>query len=348
MASARTVRERLNSRAIATVYRAETTARDGFARLASTRGWTPAVLPYPGYASGASVRVLCRVVLAPPSFDLEERRGMRGWRHLLTLEHPHTDVRIAVGDVSVTATTDASGLVDVQVDLDRPLEPGTASARLEVPHRDAVEARIHVFAEEPVRGVVCDIDDTAWITGLAHPFRAAWRTLRGTSGSRRSVPGMADLVAEAVRGEHSPGVVYVSNGPWNFVGAITHFLDLQEFPAGPVLLTDWGVTPTRWFRDGRAHKRTTIAGLMGELPHVTWVLVGDDGEHDPEIYEDAARTHPGRVAAIVLRRAGLTQVGEDVESVEGVPVVRGDDGDALLPLLREALQGRAASPSDHP
>lgn len=342
----RTLRERLNARAIAAVYRAETSVRDAFARLATARGWTPAVLPYSGYASGTSARVLCRVVLAPPSFDLDKRRGMRGWRHLMTLEHPHTDVQIAVGDASVTATTDASGIVDVQVELDQPLDPGTARAHLEVSGRDAVQASIHAFADGPVRGVVCDIDDTAWVTGLAHPFRAAWRTLRGTSGSRRSVPGMADLIAETVRGELAPGVVYVSNGPWNFVGAITHFLELQEFPAGAVLLTDWGVTPTRWFRDGKEHKRTTIARLMEDLPHVTWVLVGDDGEHDPEIYEAAAQAHPGRVDAIVLRRAGFHHAGEDVDSVAGVPLVRGDDGDALLPLLRDALSGRAPAPSD--
>ncbi|GIG53465.1 hypothetical protein Dac01nite_02170 [Demequina activiva] len=338
----------MNAVAISTVHRAETSVRDGLARLARARGWTPAVLPYSGYSSGTSARVLCRVVLAPPSFDLERHRGMRGWRQLLTLEHPHADVSISLGDARLTATTDASGIVDVQMDLEHPLAPGIARAFLTVPHRDAVEAHIHVFAEEPVRGVVCDIDDTAWVTGLAHPFRAAWRTLRGTSSSRRSVPGMSDLIAETVRGERSPGVVYVSNGPWNFVGVITHFLDLQGFPPGPVLLTDWGVTPTRWFRDGKAHKTTTIARLMEELPHVTWVLVGDDGEHDPDIYQDAARAHPGRVAAIVLRRAGLKHVGDDVESVGRVPVVRGDDGDALLPLLREALQDQSASTSDHP
>lgn len=105
-------------------------------------------------------------------------------------------------------------------------------------------------------------------------------------------------------------------------------------------MTDWGITPTRWFRDGKEHKRSSIARLMGDFPHITWVLVGDDGEHDPDIYKAAVRAHPGRVAAIALRSVALKPEGQDVTEVEGVPVLRGDNGDELLPLLTEALAHR--------
>ncbi|MFN3865887.1 MAG: App1 family protein [Demequina sp.] len=342
MSSSHTSPSRASSKAITAAYRAENGVREWFARRALRNGWTPAVLPYSGYSSGDTARVLGRVVLAPPSFDLAARRGMRGWRHLLTLERPNTDVQITLGQTTITATSDEAGIVDVRVSLESPLPLGMARAKLELPGREPVPASVHAISAEPVRGVVCDIDDTAWVTGLAHPFRAAWRTLRGTSGSRQSVPGMPELVGTAVGGQPHPGVVYVSNGPWNFVGAVTHFLELQKFPAGALLMTDWGITPTRWFRDGKLHKQTSIARLMEDLPHVTWVLVGDDGEHDPEIYLAAAEEHSGRVAAIVLRRAGLKRVGEDVESVNGVPVIRGDDGDELLPLLRKVLPGDGA------
>ncbi|MFW2514221.1 phosphatase domain-containing protein [Demequina sp. SO4-13] len=318
--------------------------RDWLSRRAVRRGWTPAVLPFSGYSSGDTARVLGRLVLAPPSFDLDVRRGMRGWRHLLTLERPRTDVQITLGETTIIATSDDAGIVDERISLETPLPSGPAIAQLELVGREPVPAIVHSVSPEPVRGVICDIDDTAWVTGLAHPFRAAWRTLRGTSGSRQSVPGMPELVRSAVGDQPDPALVYVSNGPWNFVGAVTHFLELQRFPAGALLMTDWGITPTRWFRDGKLHKETSIARLMEDLPHATWVLVGDDGEHDPELYSAAAKRHPGRVAAIVLRRAGLKRVGEDVEDVDGVPLIRGDDGDELLPLLRKVLpDGRAVN-----
>ena len=152
---------------------------------------------------------------------------------------------------------------------------------------------------------------------------------------------MARLLQTAVEGQDHPGVVYLSNGPWNFVGPVSRFLERHDFPAGAVLMTDWGVTPQRWFRDGREHKASSLARLMEDMPHVTWVLIGDDGEHDPAIYGDLAEAHPHRVAAIALREvhpAPRAGAGQESGSVNGVPVLRGADGDKLLPLLRDALR----------
>ncbi len=328
---------RLSRTLIRLAYRTENGIRNWFAGHAVNLGWKPAVIPYSGYSDGRSARVLGRIVLAPKSVSTASRDGARGWKLLLTLESPRTPIEITVGGSTITAFSDDGGIVDAHIDLDTPVEPGTVEAHLDLPGRDPVPAVIHVASSAPVRGVICDIDDTAWVTGIAHPLRAAWRTLSGTSDSRKSVPGMAQLLQAAVAGYEYPGVAYVSNGPWNFVGPVIRFLAKHEFPPGAVLMTDWGVTPTRWFRDGQEHKRSSIAQLMEDFPQVTWVLVGDDGEHDPDIYAAAVKAHPGRIAAIALRTVSLKREGQDVSEVDGVPVLRGDHGEELLPLLRDAL-----------
>lgn len=333
----RSVRRRVRSASITVAYRFENGTRNWLAGHARSLGWTPAVIPYPGYSNGTTARLLGRVVLAPKKVDPSDSEGVRGWRLLLTLESPATEVQITLADTTTTATSDAGGFIDTEVDLNDRHAAGTAEARFVVSQRDPVPTPVHVVSTDHGRGVICDIDDTAWVTGIAHPLRAAWRTLRGTSESRKSVPGMAQLLHAAVAGQAHPGVVYVSNGPWNFVGPVTRFLAKHEFPAGAVLMTDWGVTPTRWFRDGKEHKRSSIARLMDDFPHIRWVLVGDDGEHDPDIYQAAVRAHPGRVAAVALRSVALKPEGTDVDEVEGVPVLRGDHGEELLPLLHAAL-----------
>lgn len=329
---------RLSRSAISLAHRAETGVRDLLARRGVRRGWTPAPLPYRGYASAGTARVLGRVVLAPADVDPAARRGIQAWRRLLTLESPGTEVEIELAGTTVTATSDAAGIVDARVPVEDDLPLGLAHARLTVGRRDPASVPVHVVTQEPVVGVVCDIDDTAWVTGLAHPVRAAWRMLSGSSSTRRSVPGMADLLREAVRDQEHTAVVYLSNGPWNLAGVVSRFLERNDFPPGAILMTDWGVLPHRWFRDGREHKRGSLARLLEDLPHVTWVLVGDDGEHDPAIYAEVARRHPDRVAAIALRRTrpAAPSRSEPAE-VNGVPVIRGVDGDGLLPLLRDAL-----------
>lgn len=113
-------------------------------------------------------------------------------------------------------------------------------------------------------------------------------------------------------------------------------------------MTDWDITPHGWFRDGRKHKSSSLARLLEDLPQITWVLVGDDGEHDPHLYGDLAEAHPDRVAAIALRHVrptAPTGTGreEGAGSTDGVPILRCVDGNELLPLLRDALNRRPSA-----
>ncbi len=337
------VLSRFQGAAVGVAYRTETGLRDRLARRAASRGWIPAVIPYSGYGSANHARVLGRVVLAPAAVDPAARRGIPAWRRLLTLESPGTEVEVEIGGSRTTATSDAAGIIDAEVTLESTLPPGLSKANLTVAGREPVPANVHVLAPEPVIGVICDIDDTVWVTGISHPLRAGWRTARGTSSTRRSVPGMARLLRRAVEDQSHPRVVYLSNGPWNLVGPVSRFLERNDFPAGALLMTDWGITPDRWFRDGRAHKSSALKRLAEDMPHVRWVLVGDDGEHDPVLYADFARTRPDQVVAIALRQvrpgAGAGKHSEE-DFVGEVPIVRGADGDALLPILDAALNAR--------
>lgn len=323
--------------AVPVAYATGTRLRAGASALAVRVGWRPALLPYSGYASTNQARVLARVVLAPASADPAARRGVAAWRRLLTLECPAAEVRVELAGVMTTVSSDDGGLIDVTVPLHEPLGDGPATALLHVDGRPPARVPVHVVTGR--RGVVCDIDDTVWVTGIAHPVQAARRTLFGTSSTRRVVPGMAALVREAARRQEGAATVYLSNGPWNFAGVVTRFLRKQGFPAGAVLMTDWGVTPTRWFRDGAEHKRSSLVRLHEDLPEVSWVLIGDDGEHDPDLYEEFARAHPGSVDAVALRQVAPDAADDGGTSeVAGVPVVRGTDGNALLPLLRAAMR----------
>ena len=59
-------------------------------------------------------------------------------------------------------------------------------------------------------------------------------------------------------------------------------------------MTDWGPNDDRWFRSGRQHKHDSLRRLLADLPELTWVLVGDDGQHDPALYDDLAEEFPDR------------------------------------------------------
>lgn len=137
----------------------------------------------------------------------------------------------------------------------------------------------------------------------------------------------------ARRNEGSP-VIYLSTGAWNVAPALTRFLSRHLYPSGALLLTDWGPTHDRWFRSGKQHKEENLRRLAAEFPDVRWLLVGDDGQHDEEIYSDFAHEHPDRVAAIAIRQlstgeavlAGGRSKAADRSETSGTTWVYAPDG----------------------
>jgi phosphatidate phosphatase APP1 len=110
------------------------------------------------------------------------------------------------------------------------------------------------------------------------------------------------LYERLTRSHPGAPVIYLSTGAWNVAPTLTRFMERNLYPRGPLLLTDWGPTHDRWFRSGREHKRTSLARLAVEFPHMSWLLIGDDGQHDEELYGEFAAAHPSNVAAVAIRQ----------------------------------------------
>ena len=103
-------------------------------------------------------------------------------------------------------------------------------------------------------------------------------------------------------------IFYVSSSPWNIYDLLEDFLDVHGVPAGPLFLKDWSLTV---LGKHRAHKLGVIRMLLRTYPELPFVLIGDSGERDPEIYHQAVREHPGRIRAIYIR--DVTAAGRDSE-----------------------------------
>jgi len=316
-------------------------------RFARRRGHLPTVVPYTGYGSTEWVRVLCRVLLSKPvSPDERSRRGrtreqtIRGWRSFTSVPVGDVPVIIEVGGQRLEVLADRGGVVDTKVPVR--LAPGWHRARLYTEGSEPVTAPIHVIDPSSRFGIISDVDDTVMVTALPRPLVAAWNTFVLDEHARIPTPGMAVLFERLVRDHPGAPVIYLSTGAWNVAPTLTRFLDRNLYPAGPILLTDWGPTHDRWFRSGRAHKEENLRRLAEEFPDMRWLLVGDDGQHDEELYARFAADHPGRVAAVAIRRLST---GEAVlaggrskvdEHTDAVPWVSAGDGSTLADQLAEA------------
>ncbi|WP_374945335.1 App1 family protein [Agreia sp.] len=277
-------------------------------KRAQAHGQVPTIIPYAGYGGATWVRVLARVLLTRPvrSGSREDRRArkhhesVRGWRSFTSVPFGNASVVVEAGGRSHAVTADRGGVVDAVIEV--ALEPGWQTVSLAIEGGDTIDAPVFILDPAARFGVVSDIDDTVMVTALPRPLLAAWNTFVLDEHARVPTPGMAVLL-ERLTTEHAGSpVVYLSTGAWNVAPTLTRFLSRNLYPAGPLLLTDWGPTHDRWFRSGREHKRENLRRLAREFPEVRWLLIGDDGQHDEEIYSEFAIDFPDSIAAVAIRQ----------------------------------------------
>ena len=270
--------------------------REGRARR---RGRTATILPFPGYGGPGWVRVVGRVLIVPPARSTKdgEPASVRGWRSFVGIPVSFAKVAVQIGDSTHYVVADRGGVIDSVVHAD--LEPGWQTFTFSVEGQDPVETTAFIVAESTHFGVVSDVDDTVMVTALPRPFIAAWNSFVVDEHARIPVPGMAVLLDQVLREYPGAPMVYLSTGAWNVAPTLRRFLGRHLFPAGSMLLTDWGPTHDRWFRSGREHKLTNLRRLATEFPHVKWLLIGDDGQHDESIYSEFMDEHPDSILSLI-------------------------------------------------
>ncbi len=148
--------------------------------------------------------------------------------------------------------------------------------------------------------VVSDIDDTIKISQVTHKQMLLRNTFLEPF---RPAPGMATLY-RAWADQHQAEFFYVSSSPWQLYPALSGFMGSNGFPSGVFCLKDFRLKDQSFvhlLESPEKHKRPVIERLLMQFPNHPFVLVGDSGESDPEIYGQIAREHSQRVKQVLIR-----------------------------------------------
>ncbi len=311
------------------------------ARLRRTAGRTPEsfrIDAYLGHGGPEGVVVRGRVLDNPPMTPAMEGEGAgaalrRSLSQFVTDELPGVPLKVTVGDACAEVETDGEGYFHAELRpsaLADPWQDGEVELAgeyrgLTEPHRTPV--RIRVPGPEARFGVISDVDDTILETGVQRVGLMLRQTFTGSALTRTPFPGAAELYQDLATGGNP--LFYVSSSPWNLYGFLIGFLRHRDFPLGPLLLRDLIGT-----HDGRARKHERIEEILDLHPRLPFVLIGDSGEKDPEVYADIVRAHPGRILAVYIREVRLDPGDGRVEAVtdgwdQDVPFVLAADTDAV-------------------
>jgi phosphatidate phosphatase APP1 len=311
-------------------------------RLRRRQGRTPRsfrIDAYLGHGSREGVVVRGRVVDDPAPAEATEGESVRAVLRrtlsvFLTDDLPGVPLEVRLGSTTRTTTTDSDGYflchLPAPDDLVSPWtrgEVGLAGTYRGLEGRYTTPLDVRVPAEGAEFGILSDIDDTILETGVQRVGRMVLQTITGSALTRTPLPGAAALYRDLAR-EVNP-VFYVSSSPWNLHAFLLQFLRHRDFPLGPVLLRDLLGGPA-----GREPKATRIREVLRTHPHLRFVLVGDSGEEDPQVYAEVVREHPGRIIAVYIREVRLDPGDGRVERVSDswdsdVPFVLAADSDAV-------------------
>ena len=283
-------------------------------RRASGRGGF-VVQPYRGYGSRDEVFLIGRV-FRQPQFGARAREGsvlaqlIAIARRLLRWGVARGTLKVDFCGASVRVTTDRDGYFRVHL---QPASPPPAdrlwhemTIALVEPAAVAAAGEIFVPPAASRYVVISDIDDTIVETGVANKARMLWNLFMRGPRSRVAFPGAAALLQalhRGVSGTETNPMLYVSRGPWSIYEILDEFFNLHAIPIGPILfLREWGLTlQSPLPRRAEGHKLALIRNMLALYRDLPFILIGDSGQRDPEIYAQIVREHPGRVLAIYIR-----------------------------------------------
>ncbi len=191
-------------------------------------------------------------------------------------------------------------------------------------------------------GVISDIDDTVLQSSITDLKTAAQLTFLHNARTRKPLNGVAKLYQALQSGADASGrnpIFYVSSSPWNLYDLLDDFLELNSIPFGPIFLRDLGLDDGKFIKTtGHGHKLERARELIQRLPQLRWLLIGDSGQADAELYAEAAREFGDRILAIYIRDVDLdldtardTYVDGHIEKIAGtrVPMLRVADSVAI-------------------
>ena len=261
----------------------------------------PQITPYLGYATPTHLIVRGRVLGKSKERLLRpDQSRFANFRAMVRLFHTDEIAGVQVSASDVTGQSDEEGYFTLEL-------PRTdAVGRVEVPvHIGAEVCPCPVLIPRPnaAFGIISDVDDTMIYTGAYQLWRNLWTSLTGNAATRLVFSDAEHLMQRLDAGMNP--VFFVSSSPWNFYGFLRDIMERSALPEGPMFLRDYGISETQFITGTHGdHKGSAIDTIMAANPDLSFVLVGDTGQHDAHVYADAAKRHPGRVSAVILRQAG--------------------------------------------
>ena len=288
------------------------------------------VWPYLTYGTASSLfikgRVLEAQALRAASEDDSRWRNFRSaLKRFTSDEIANAKVRVNFQNQTKELVTDEEGFFETWLETTSSLSTNSNdknsysfSVELLAPLRKEQTETLFqgqvMVPQNPTFGIISDVDDTILQSDATRVLRMARKVLFNNARTRLPFEGVAEFYQKLNQNKNP--LFYVSSSPWNLYDLLVEFLEINDIPLGPLLLRDWGISDNELLPTGHAgHKLGAIKQILDTYPHLPFILIGDSGQEDPEIYSEVVTAYPGRILAIYIRDVSLGRRTEAINTL---------------------------------
>lgn len=146
--------------------------------------------------------------------------------------------------------------------------------------------------------VISDIDDTIKVSNVLDKKALIRNVFVKPYQATEGMPGFYKELQEQGAYFH-----YVSASPWQLYPSLKPFMD-KYYPPGTVSLRDFRLKDSsviKFLQSSLKYKTEQIKQIIQRYPKHTFTLIGDSGEHDPEVYASIHKHFPDIKFAILIR-----------------------------------------------
>ncbi|MBL3658493.1 App1 family protein [Fulvivirga sediminis] len=203
------------------------------------------------------------------------------------------------------------------------------------------EGEILVCDQSADFGVISDVDDTIIQSFATNPVKKLYTLLTQNSESRTPFEGVEELYHLLVNKNKNP-LFFVSGSSFNLYDLLIKFCKHHNIPKAPFLLRNLGLENDKWFKQNTdKYKKSYVEEIFQMYPELEFILIGDSGQKDPEIYTSLCEKYPNQVKAIYIRHvrdeARLKEISAMGQKVSADFLVMNHSFDAIQHLKNKAL-----------
>ncbi|OMQ11313.1 App1 family protein [[Flexibacter] sp. ATCC 35103] len=280
----------------------------------------PILQLYRGYANEEELIVMGHVFKRTYDYDFQKKnlknaRSIINQFRIKTLEN--FDIYLKCGNQEIHTKTLDDGYFKFCIPLETETNFGWMEYEVSIRYENETitEKGSFIRPHKGKLGIISDIDDTFLISHTQNFFKKIYILLFKNVNDRKVFTDVVphyQALSSAGRNnkEEENAFFYVSSSEWNLYRFIVKFTKIHKLPRAVILLKDIKRGITDFFMSGSGnhdHKFDKIKHVLEFYPNLKYVLLGDDSQHDPVLYERICKIFPVTVKAVYIRQTGKHQ-----------------------------------------